>query len=49
MAFLEVAADNAAAQALYARAGFAESGRRRGYYRRPDGSGLDALVMQRAL
>lgn len=48
-AFLEVAADNAAAQALYARAGFAESGRRRGYYRRPDGSGLDALVMQRAL
>ena len=49
MAFLEVAADNAAAQALYARAGFAESGRRRGYYRRPDGSALDALVMQRAL
>lgn len=48
-AFLEVAADNAAAQALYVRAGFAESGRRRGYYRRPDGGALDALVMQRAL
>ena len=47
--FLEVEDSNAAAKALYARAGFAESGRRRGYYRRPDGSGLDALVMQRAL
>lgn len=44
-AFLEVAADNAAAQALYLTQGFAETGRRRGYYQRPDGTRLDALVM----
>lgn len=48
-AFLEVAADNAAARALYARAGFAEAGRRPGYYRRPDGGATDALVLARAL
>lgn len=40
-AFLEVAADNAPAQALYHAAGWKESGRRRRYY----GSDLDALVM----
>lgn len=40
-AFLEVAADNAAAQALYHAAGWRESGRRRRYY----GPDLDALVM----
>jgi ribosomal-protein-alanine N-acetyltransferase len=44
-AFLEVAADNAAAQALYAGRGFAVTGRRKGYYHRPDGSKVDALVM----
>ena len=48
-AFLEVAADNAPAIALYERGGFAAAGRRRAYYRRPDGAGLDALVMTRAL
>lgn len=48
-AFLEVAADNAAAIALYARAGFAETGRRRGYYITPEGARVDALVMARAL
>ncbi|MBL8562090.1 MAG: GNAT family N-acetyltransferase [Gemmobacter sp.] len=48
-AFLEVAADNAPALALYQRGGFAAAGRRRGYYRRPDGAALDALVMTRAL
>jgi ribosomal-protein-alanine N-acetyltransferase len=42
---LEVSADNAAAQALYATAGFVEVGRRRRYY--ADGS--DALVLRRAL
>ena len=36
---------NAAARALYARAGFAEVGRRRGYYQRPDGRREDALVL----
>ena len=45
--FLEVAADNAAARALYAVAGFAEVGRRRGYYPRADGPAADALVLRR--
>ncbi len=44
-AFLEVAEGNTAARALYARSGFTESGRRRGYYHHPDGSPDDALVM----
>ena len=48
-AFLEVAADNAPALALYAAAGFAEAGRRRSYYRQPDGRPLDALVLVRPL
>lgn len=48
-AFLEVAADNTAAQALYARAGFAEAGRRPGYYRPPEGGAVDAVVMTRDL
>jgi ribosomal-protein-alanine N-acetyltransferase len=42
--FLEVAEDNAAALALYRRSGFAEAGRRRGYYARPDGARRDALL-----
>jgi ribosomal-protein-alanine N-acetyltransferase len=48
-AFLEVAADNAAALALYRGAGFAEAGRRRGYYRGPSGAATDALILRRAL
>lgn len=48
-AFLEVAADNAAARALYAAAGFAEVARRRGYYRDPAGGAVDALVLARDL
>lgn len=48
-AFLEVAAGNAAARALYAAAGFAEAGRRRGYYRGPGGQAEDALVLAQAL
>jgi ribosomal-protein-alanine N-acetyltransferase len=49
VAFLEVAEDNASARAVYSRAGFKESGRRRGYYRTPEGRAVDALVMQRVL
>lgn len=48
-AFLEVAEDNAAAIALYTAGGFAVTGRRPRYYRRPDGTPLDALVMARGL
>ena len=40
--FLEVAADNAVARALYGAAGFTECGRRTGYY----GAGRDALVLR---
>jgi [ribosomal protein S18]-alanine N-acetyltransferase len=41
---LEVRADNELAQGLYRRRGFAEIGRRRGYYQP---SGEDAVVMKR--
>lgn len=44
-AFLEVAADNAAAIALYAAAGWRETGRRRGYYAARGGARVDALIM----
>jgi ribosomal-protein-alanine N-acetyltransferase len=47
--FLEVAADNPAAVALYRAAGFETAGHRRGYYRRPDGEEVDALVLRRTL
>jgi ribosomal-protein-alanine N-acetyltransferase len=47
--FLEVAEDNAAARALYARTGFTEIGRRRGYYARADGPAADALILSRGL
>lgn len=47
---LEVAADNAAALALYARAGFTPEGRRRGYYARGAGATpVDAVIMTRRL
>ncbi len=41
--YLEVAESNAAARALYARLGFKESGRRRGYYVRTDAPAEDAI------
>ena len=44
---LEVAEDNAAARALYGKAGFAEVGRRRHYYRR-ERNVIDALILRRA-
>lgn len=47
--FLEVAADNLAAIALYRGHGFAEIGRRKGYYPRSDGAPATALVMSRDL
>lgn len=43
--FLEVADDNAAARALYARLGFVETGRRRNYYKKSDGSRVDARLL----
>lgn len=45
-AFLEVAADNAPALSLYHRHGFAEAGRRCGYYRDLPGAPVDAIVMR---
>ncbi len=48
-AFLEVAADNHAARALYHQAGYAQTGLRKAYYRRPDGQASDAVVMARPL
>jgi len=47
--YLEAAADNRAAMALYAAAGFTECGRREGYYQRPEGPAADALVLVRRL
>jgi ribosomal-protein-alanine N-acetyltransferase len=47
--FLEVAADNAAARALYAKAGYLETGRRSGYYTHAAGPPVDALQMEKVL
>ncbi|WP_040386486.1 MULTISPECIES: GNAT family N-acetyltransferase [Dermabacter] len=46
--FLEVRRDNTRARELYERAGFAEIGVRRGYYRTPAGP-VDAFVMHKPL
>ncbi|WP_085797618.1 GNAT family N-acetyltransferase [Falsiruegeria litorea] len=48
-AFLDVAADNAPAIALYRKCGYAPHGRRHGYYKRSAKESIDAIVMQRAL
>lgn len=47
--FLEVAEDNAPALALYHKAGFTQTGRRRGYYTRKDAAPVDALILSRPL
>jgi ribosomal-protein-alanine N-acetyltransferase len=46
---LEVAVTNTAARALYAGLGYAEAGRRRGYYTREGAPAIDALVLRRML
>lgn len=43
--YLEVAEDNAAALALYRSAGFAQEGRRKGYYPRRDRASAAALIL----
>lgn len=48
-AFLEVAADNAGAIALYHRFGFEICGTRKAYYMRKNAPPADALLMERAL
>jgi ribosomal-protein-alanine N-acetyltransferase len=47
--FLEVDETNLAAMALYARMGFREVGRRRGYYQKPGGPTATALVLRKDL
>jgi len=47
--FLEVDEQNLPAIKLYRRFGFAEIGKRKGYYPKPDGSAATALVMARNL
>ncbi|MFQ6551515.1 GNAT family N-acetyltransferase [Aestuariibius insulae] len=48
-AFLEVAQDNDPARALYLKAGYAEVGQRRGYYRRGPDVAVDAVMMRKDL
>jgi ribosomal-protein-alanine N-acetyltransferase len=43
--FLEVAEDNDAARALYDRLGFVQTGHRRNYYEKADGSRVDARLL----
>jgi tRNA threonylcarbamoyl adenosine modification protein YeaZ/ribosomal-protein-alanine acetyltransferase len=47
--FIEVAAGNDAARALYAEQKFAVTGRRKAYYEKPGGKREDAIVMMKAL
>ena len=47
--WLEVAADNAPALALYGRTGFEAAGRRPAYYARRDGPAVDAVLLRRTL
>lgn len=44
--FLEVAADNSGARALYDGLGFRQAGQRRNYYQRPGGAAQDAIVLR---
>lgn len=49
VALLEVAATNEAGRALYARLGYAQAGRRPGYYRRATAPPVDALLLRKSL
>lgn len=48
-AFLEVARNNTAGQALYLAAGYTESGRRPAYYTPPSGPKIDAILLRKPL
>lgn len=48
-ALLDVAADNGPAIALYRRCGYAQCGRRQGYYARDNAENVDAILMDRSL
>lgn len=48
-AFLEVSAVNPVAIALYQSQGWVQAGRRTNYYRTPDGTHVDALILTKAL
>ncbi len=48
-AFLEVGQRNKPARALYEQMGFVETGRRKDYYRTPEGGAVDALTLSRTL
>ena len=47
--FLEVAADNVAAIALYTGHGYTESGRRKGYYTPRNAPATDAILLSKPL
>ncbi len=46
---LEVSAENGAARALYAKAGYQQTGHRPRYYRTPEGRRVDALILAKPL
>ena len=46
---LDVAADNKAAIKFYESSGFLADGRRRNYYKRSDGTQVDAMLMSRSI
>ncbi|MEP5155563.1 ribosomal protein S18-alanine N-acetyltransferase [Planktotalea sp.] len=48
-AFLEVAESNTPARALYSGAGWKIDGTRKGYYKHPDGTREDAILMSKSL
>ncbi|MGB0960399.1 MAG: GNAT family N-acetyltransferase [Halocynthiibacter sp.] len=49
IAFLEVSVKNTSAISLYESEGYCESGLRSGYYRAPNGTRVDARMMQKDL